>query len=65
MEASPPRVAGAAGRGRHMRVTLTPKDEERLLALMTRERPRSAVVAPGGDLVTAGGGGDKIGRAHV
>jgi RNA polymerase II C-terminal domain phosphatase-like 3/4 len=25
---------------------------------MTRERPRSAVVAPGGDLVTAGGGGD-------
>ncbi|CAM0873776.1 unnamed protein product [Alopecurus aequalis] len=41
-----------------MRVTVTPKDEERLVVLMTRERPRSAVVAPGGDLVTAGGGGD-------
>lgn len=43
--------------GRHMRVTVTPKDEERLVVLMARERPRSAVVAPGGDLVTAGGGG--------
>uniref|UniRef100_A0A0D9XSG4 protein-serine/threonine phosphatase n=1 Tax=Leersia perrieri TaxID=77586 RepID=A0A0D9XSG4_9ORYZ len=40
-----------------MRVTVTPKDEERLVVLMARERPRSAVVAPGGDLVTAGGGG--------
>ncbi|KAM0880422.1 hypothetical protein ACQ4PT_033586 [Festuca glaucescens] len=36
-------------------LTVTPKDEERLVVLMTRERPRSAVVAPGGDLVTGGG----------
>ncbi|CAL4993050.1 unnamed protein product [Urochloa decumbens] len=41
-----------------MRVTVTPKDEERLVGLMARERPRSAVVTAGGDLVTAGGGGD-------
>uniref|UniRef100_A0ACD5WWV0 Uncharacterized protein n=1 Tax=Avena sativa TaxID=4498 RepID=A0ACD5WWV0_AVESA len=41
-----------------MRVTVTPKDEERLVVLMTRERPRSAVVAPGGNLVTCAGGGD-------
>ncbi|KAL6890193.1 hypothetical protein ACP4OV_008956 [Aristida adscensionis] len=40
-----------------MRVTVTPKDEERLVGLMARERPRSAVVAAGGDLVTVGGGG--------
>ncbi|KAL6659652.1 hypothetical protein ACP70R_002481 [Stipagrostis hirtigluma subsp. patula] len=40
-----------------MRVTVTPRDEERLVGLMARERPRSAVVAAGGDLVTAGGGG--------
>ncbi|XP_062197150.1 RNA polymerase II C-terminal domain phosphatase-like 3 [Phragmites australis] len=43
-----------------MRVTVTPKDEERLVGLMVREwereRPRSAVMAAGGDLVTAGGG---------
>lgn len=46
------------GSGRsHMRVTVTPKDEERLVGLMARERPRSAVVAAGGDLVTAPGGG--------
>ncbi|VAH91009.1 unnamed protein product [Triticum turgidum subsp. durum] len=41
-----------------MRVTLTPKDEDWLVVLMTRERPRSAVVAPGGDVFTAGGGGE-------
>ncbi|KQJ88441.1 RNA polymerase II C-terminal domain phosphatase-like 3 [Brachypodium distachyon] len=41
-----------------MRVTVTPKDEERLVVLMTRERPRSAVLAPGGDLVSANGGGE-------
>jgi RNA polymerase II C-terminal domain phosphatase-like 3/4 len=43
-----------------MRVTVTPKDEERLVGLMARERPRSAVVTAGGDLLTApvGGGGD-------
>lgn len=40
-----------------MRVTVTPKDEERLVDLMAREQPRSAVVAAGGDLVTAAGGG--------
>ncbi|XP_062182227.1 RNA polymerase II C-terminal domain phosphatase-like 3 isoform X2 [Phragmites australis] len=40
-----------------MRVTVTPKDEERLVGLMAKERPRSAVVAAGGDLVTAGSGG--------
>ncbi|WVZ51525.1 hypothetical protein U9M48_002664 [Paspalum notatum var. saurae] len=40
-----------------MRVTVTPKDEERLVGLMARERPRSAVVAAGGDLVTAPVGG--------
>ena len=42
----------------HMRVTVTPKDEERLVGLMARERPRSTVVAAGGDLVTAPGGGE-------
>uniref|UniRef100_J3N8N8 protein-serine/threonine phosphatase n=1 Tax=Oryza brachyantha TaxID=4533 RepID=J3N8N8_ORYBR len=31
-----------------MRVTVTPKDEERLVVLMARERPRSAVVGGGG-----------------
>ncbi|RLM57821.1 hypothetical protein C2845_PM18G08020 [Panicum miliaceum] len=41
-----------------MRVTVTPKDEERLVGLMARERPRSAVVTAGGDLVTAPGGGE-------
>jgi RNA polymerase II C-terminal domain phosphatase-like 3/4 len=41
----------------HMRVTVTPKDEERLVGLMAQERPRSAVVAAGGDVVTVGGGG--------
>ncbi|OEL24270.1 RNA polymerase II C-terminal domain phosphatase-like 3 [Dichanthelium oligosanthes] len=41
-----------------MRVTVTPKDEERLVGLMARERPRSAVVAAGGDLVTATAAGE-------
>ncbi|GJN04780.1 hypothetical protein PR202_ga22352 [Eleusine coracana subsp. coracana] len=43
-----------------MRVTVTPRDEERLVGLMARERPRSAVVAPGGDVITVGGGGGGV-----
>lgn len=47
----------AAAARSHMRVTVTPRDEERLVGLMARERPRSTVVAAGGDVVTVSGGG--------